>query len=191
MKLKIHHIVIAAIIMLAAQAIVLFWLGNSVICPCGVLKLWEAAVKTSENSQHMFDWYSLSHIMYGFILYFGLWLANKKLRWPVSILLLAAVAISVGWELFENTKFVVGHYQDQPLSLEYYGDSVMNSLVDTLCVAAGFLLASVMPVWAIVLLAVAMEITMAANVRDSVILNVVMFTLPLKPILNWQAALSP
>lgn len=191
MMVKKSHIIFAALLIIAIQVGVLHWLGNSWICPCGSIKFWEGAVKTSENSQHLFDWYSFSHLIYGFILYFSLWLVNKKLRWPISVLFLIALAASVGWELFENTKFVVSHYQTQPLSPGYYGDSILNSLLDSACVIAGFLLAFALPVWAVILIAIGLEIAMVANIHDSVILNIVMFIYPSKELLNWQASLSP
>lgn len=191
MTLQPRTIVIVALLIIAAQALALYWLGNALICPCGKVKWWDGVVQGVENSQHLFDWYSLSHTIYGFVLYFVLWLVNKKLRWPIGVLLLIALAVSAGWEIFENTQFVVNHYRGQVLSVEYNGDSIVNSVVDTLALEAGFLLAWYLPVWLVVALIVALELFVAVHIHDSFLVSLITFFHPVEFISSWQASLSP
>ena len=191
MTIKKYHIVIAALVILAVQAAVLYWLGHPAICRCGYVKIWDSVVKGPQNSQHLFDWYSFSHIISGFVIYFFLWLANKKLKWPVWYLLLVALLISTGWELFENTHFALSRFQHATIYTNYYGDSIINSLSDTVCVGIGFLLARRLPVSVTIILAVVMELVVGGMIHDNLTLNTIMLIHPFASILKWQGALSP
>src|SRR5579885_1178185 len=117
---------------LAAQAIVLYLMGHPLICTCGSVKLWHFDVESAENSQHLFDWYSPSHLIHGFLFYWLLTLASRYIPMSFALRLALAVAVEATWEVIENTDFVINHYREATISLDYYGDSVVNSISDTL-----------------------------------------------------------
>jgi hypothetical protein len=100
--------------------------------------------------------------------------------------LVLAVAIESGWEVIENTDWVINHYREMTISLDYYGDSVINSVMDVLFMVLGFYLAAWWPVWLTVLVGIALELLVGAAIRDNLTLNVLMFLWPLDSVLDWQ-----
>ena len=136
---------VAAIV--AAAALALFLMGHPLICKCGTVKLWHFDVASAENSQHLIDWYTPSHLIHGFLFYWALWLLSRFLPLSFGMRLVLAVAIEASWEVVENTDFVINHYREMTISLDYYGDSVINSVSDIAFMVLGFFMAAYLPVW--------------------------------------------
>lgn len=177
-------IVLVGIILLTAAY--LLWIGREPICKCGYVKLWHGEVISAENSQHLSDWYTPSHIIHGFLFFGALWLVARKLSlgWRLAI----ATFVEAAWEIVENSDAVIERYRTVTISLDYYGDSVVNVVADILAMILGFWLASRLPVWATVALIVLFEAATIFIIRDGLALNVLMLLYPVDWIAEWQAA---
>jgi hypothetical protein len=175
---------LAIIPVLAVAAFQLRYQGRLWWCACGQPNLWAGDTKSSHNSQHVFDPYSLTHVLHG-VIFYGLltWgLPRMSLAWRLAL----AVSLEAGWEVFENTELVIQRYRTATLALGYQGDTVANSLGDVVSCAIGFLLARRLRIRYSVALFVAIEVVLLFWIRDSLLLNIVMLIHPMEAIKAWQ-----
>ena len=166
-------------------AAILLWMGRPPICTCGVVKLWVSEVHGPDNSQHIADWYTPSHIIHGFLFYLVGWLFLR--RNPPGDRLLGAVLIEACWEILENSPIIIDRYREATIALGYTGDSILNSIADVGWMMLGFGLARRLPVWGTVALAITFELFTLYMIRDNMTLNVIMLLAPNDAIRTWQA----
>jgi hypothetical protein len=184
---------IATLLLIAYTAFILFAMQRPPICACGTVKLWWGVVQSAENSQHIADWYTFSHIIHGLLFYGAahlLWRRWKVFdgaptRWALPI----AVILEASWEILENSPMIIDRYRAVTVSFGYEGDSIVNSMADIGWMVLGFWLASKLPWKATVALALAFELMTLAIIRDNLTLNVLMLVSPVDAIRDWQAGL--
>src|SRR5439155_21935162 len=134
--------------------------------------LWHGVAQSAENSQHLTDCYTSSHVIHGFLLYGFTWLVARRL--PPAARLALATLLEASWEVFENTSFVINRYRAATISLDYYGDSIINSVSDIASMMIGFWAARRAPVWVSLGFVIVAEIMVAIVIRDNLTLNIIM-----------------
>jgi hypothetical protein len=164
--------------------ILLYFQGRPIICKCGEIYLWVGNIWSSDCSQHIFDPYSFTHFLHGFLFY---WLILKIIpNLDKSRQLSIAVIMESIWELIENSNFVINRYRENTIALGYQGDTIINSLSDIFVCGAGFLFAKYIGLRKSIVVFVIIEIILLLWIRDSLILNIIMLIYPSDQIKQWQ-----
>ncbi len=179
--------VCVTILIILGGVIWLLAVGREPICKCGYVKLWHGQTYSSESSQHLTDWYTPSHLLHGLLFFWAL--SGLKRHLSLGWRLALATLVEVAWEITENSDAIIERYRSVTISLDYFGDSVINSAADILAMVLGFWLASKLPVRASVALVLGFELLTMWLIRDGLALNVLMLVWPLDLVRDWQAAL--
>lgn len=147
--------------------------------------LWSRDAWSKHSSQHLFDPYSFTHVLHGLLFYAALFLIFRR-RLPLSWILFFAVSVEAGWEVLENSKAVIERYRTATFSLDYFGDSIVNSVGDILSCTAGFFIAHKLLLRRSLLLFALIEIVLILTIRDSLLINIIMLIHPIEAIKTWQ-----
>ncbi len=188
LKSFLKYILIVAVIM-AITGSVEYALGRKPWGVSGTPGLWSGDIYSSHNSQFVSDPYSLTHIEHGVLLYGFMSIVAKSL--PIGPRLVLTVIGESGWEILENSDLVINRYREETISLDYFGDSIVNSLCDILFCIIGFFLASRLPKYMTILLLVVIEVILLFWIRDNLFLNIIMLIYPLEKIKVWQLGSRP
>ena len=93
-----------------------------------------------------------------------------------------------GWELVENSNWIIERYRAGTISLDYYGDSIVNSVSDTFAMiarlpaGAGSCRSRSRSRWRW-----CSRLVLALHIRDNLTLNIIMLLYPFEAIRQWQA----
>ncbi len=175
--------VLAAVIVI--HAVILWWLGRIPWCECG-LGFGTFSAWSSETSQHFIDPYSLSHILHGIIFYLILRYVIPKTS--IQTRLILATLIEIGWEILENSPIIINRYRTATAALDYFGDSILNSIGDIVMIWIGFWIAWKLRWQWTLCIVIALELLMLYFYKDNLTLNIVMLLYPIEAIKEWQTA---
>lgn len=153
-------------------------------CACGQALLWAGKVWSSHNSQHLFDPYSFTHLLHGFV--FCALLAWSFPRISAVWRLCFAVSMEALWEVIENSSFIIERYRETTAALSYHGDSIANSLGDIFSCSIGFVIAWQLGWKRSLAVFAAVEIILLLWIRDSLLLDALMLLYPVEAIKAWQ-----
>ena len=180
-------VTVMAVVTLAAGATLLS-MGRVLWCKCGSAVPWSWNVWSMHNSQHVLDPYAFTHVLHGVGFFAILWLALGRRVQPIWRMAITA-ALESGWEILENSPIVIERYRTTTMSLDYMGDSVVNSMADVGACLFGFWLASKLPWKVSVAFFVVTEVVLLLWVRDSLLVNILQLVWPIEAIKTWQMGL--
>lgn len=185
LETKNHRLSLVIItLVILTTSVILYLQGRSLISTSGKVFLWVGDIWSADNSQHLFDPYTFTHLLHGFFLGWLLILFAAKVpyNWQLTIV---AIVESL-WELIENSNFVINRYREQTLALGYQGDTIINSISDILACSTGFIIAKYLGLKKSFAVFVIVEVIMLLWIRDNLTLNVIMLIYPIEEIKQWQ-----
>lgn len=178
---------LVVILLISATAFLLRIQGRIWWCSSGDFAIYiNEAWNSSHTSQHLFDPYSFTHVLHGVAFFWAINLLFRKLAigWKFTL----AIAIECGWEIFENSQFIIEKYRENTASLAYFGDSIANSIGDLIACGVGFWIATKLGTWKSVVFFVLVEVVLIFWIRDSLLLNILMLISPIEAIKTWQTS---
>ena len=175
---------VAIVILLVLTALQLRSQGRLWRCSCGELYLWVGDIQSADNSQHLFDPYSLTHLLHGLAFFWLLALAAGRFSKEVQVGL--TVLMESVWEVAENSRFIIERYREATIALGYEGDTIVNSVADIAICTGGYLLGVYLGLRRSIVLFAATEVVLVFWIRDSLLLNIVMLIYPFDAIKSWQ-----
>jgi hypothetical protein len=170
-------VLLAMIVLLRAE-------GRMFLCACGQFAVWVGDWCSSNTSQQLFDPYSLTHLLHGFLFFWLIALAFRRM--PRAWQLWLALLLESAWEVFENTSFVINKYRTETAALGYQGDTIVNSLGDLACALIGFLVARQLGLRRSLIVFVLVEVVLILWIHDSLLLQILMLVRPIEAIKLWQ-----
>ena len=177
--------IVAALVIVVLMSVLLRAQGRLITCACGYVQIWTSDTCSSNNSQHLFDPYSFTHVLHGVMFFWLIALVFRRMA-PGRQLLLALL-LEATWEVFENSRFVIERYRTATAALGYQGDTVVNSIGDVLCALLGYLIARQLGVrWSLILFLL-VELILILWIHDSLLLQILMLVRPVEAIKLWQA----
>jgi Protein of unknown function (DUF2585) len=177
--------IVAACVIVVLMSVLLRAQGRLFICACGQVQIWTSDTCSSDNSQHLFDPYSFTHVLHGVMFFWLIALLFRRMA-PGRQLLLALLLEAV-WEVFENSSFVIDRYRTATAALGYQGDTVVNSIGDLLCALLGYLIARQLGIRRSIILFLLVELILILWIHDSLLLQILMLVRPVEAIKLWQA----
>jgi len=173
-----------ASILALAMALALRFQGRLLVCSCNHFQVWVGDICSSNNSQQLFDPYSFTHVLHGFLLFWIISLLFRRLapEWQISLALLCEAL----WEVFENTSFVINRYRTETAALGYQGDTILNSLGDLMCAFFGVLIARQLGYRRSVIVFLVVEVILFISIRDSLLVEILMLIKPIAALKHWQ-----
>ncbi len=162
--------------------------GQPLICTCGNIKLWVPNIFDGGNSQHIADWYTLSHILHGVLIALLGRLIFPRLGF--GPLFLTAIVTGIGWEVIEHTNWVLDAFRATTVNAGYLGDSVLNAVMDYVFMMGGFFAAYTLRIPVVIVGVLALELTAGLFGRDNLTLSTIQLIAPIDAINDWQQELN-
>ncbi len=178
---------ISIALIIIAATMTLNFQGRVWWCEAGDLVPWSWDVWSRHNSQHLMDPYSFTHMLHGILEFWLIGLIFRRM--PLAWRFFLALFVESSWEVIENTQYVINRYREATISLDYFGDSIANSLADIVFCGLGFLIALRLRFWRSLALFIATEAVLLLWIRDSLVLNIIMLLYPIEAIKHWQTGL--
>lgn len=166
------------------MALALWAEGRLLFCSCGEFAVWVGDTCSSRNSQQLFDPYSFTHVLHGFLLFWltALVFRSSSSAWQLSV----AAILEALWEVLENSRFIIDRYRAQTAALGYEGDTIVNAFGDLFCAVIGFLIARRLGWARSLVLFLFFELVLLVWIRDSLLLQILMLVYPINGLKIWQ-----